>query len=1389
MPRRDSARQRRPVLERLEERMVLSTFTVNSLADASPPAGAMTLREAILAANNDTTATAANPDIINFNVSGTIALNSQLPTITGDVTIQGPGASSLTLLGDALQDRILTIGANASVGVSGLTLDGGHFGNSGIFIGAGAALSLQNSVIQHCVSDENGGAIDNENGGTVSISAVQFLTDSATKDGGAIAEIAGTLTVTDSTFNDDIFASNGGGIYVSGSHSGGVATLTVLRSTFSNDSCIDYGGGVDVGTNVNAIIADSTFTADTASIDGGGAVALEFDNLSPPGPATLELSSSTIADNSTAGIGGGLFIDPRTQALVPTVVIRDTIIADNTVVGSATSMPSDISGAVDPSSAYNIIGDGTGLTGIVNNANNNQIGTDAAPINPLLGPLQNNGGLTQTMALLPGSPALGRGAADPTLDSLTTTDERGDPRVVAQSFYAQPPGGGARDIGAFELSPQTPTIISVNSLADANPPEGVVTLREAIEAANGTIPLDSLSSGQVTAGSPYVIEIELPSIGTISLASALPTIDSTVAVMIRGPGASALTIESDHLSDAILTLAPDGAAVVSGVTLDGGHFLNSGISVGANATLLVENAVLQEFLSTGKGGAIDSEGDDSIVEVDNVSFLNDHANDGGGAIVNLGGSLSVISSTFIGDTTIGFNFNGGAILDAAFAQPAVGGVLSVQGSTFSNDNSAGYGGAIDLGRGAAAVVLESTFNADSSNEGGGGISLIAAGESSASTISLTLMNSTLAGNSTGGTGGGLFGDTQNPFVASIEVVSNTIIAGNSITTFEDGQTVSTPSDVSGTVDPGSAFNLIGDGTGLMGISNGMNGNQIGTDAQPIKPLLGPLQNNGGQTFTMALLAGSPALDAGSGETTSTADQRGVLRGRFLDIGAYQATASQIVLTTASPAVTGVPQFVTVQALDSFGQLAYDDRDTLAISSSDELAVLPGPLALTAAADTFFASFATTGEQSLSATDQQSGLSGTLSNILVEAPSATVELFSSANPSVYSQPITFTVNVVANSTGLSVPSGKVTFMDGTSKLATLALVDGSATLTTSSLTAGRHNLMAIYSGDATFTGASSSVVNLTVSQAMTTNRLMVTPSPATANQPVTLTATLAAIAPASAIPVGTVTFRDGTLTIGTARLNAAGVATLQTSWLSVGAHNLTAIWFGDGNNIGSTSSAVTETINPISFLSTTTLVSSNPNPSTYGQFVTFTATVTGTGGNPSGTVTFLDGTTKIGSAVLMNGQATLTNSKLSAGSHNITAEYGGDAFFVSSTSAALQQTVNKATTTTTLAVSTTAATVGESITLTASVATLSPGGGIPVGTVTFRDGSTTIGTARLNATGVATLQISTLSAGTHDLTAIWFGDQNNVGSTSAPVTEIVSADDMSLIVNDLLSKEM
>jgi hypothetical protein len=205
--------------------------------------------------------------------------------------------------------------------------------------------------------------------------------------------------------------------------------------------------------------------------------------------------------------------------------------------------------------------------------------------------------------------------------------------------------------------------------------------------------------------------------------------------------------------------------------------------------------------------------------------------------------------------------------------------------------------------------------------------------------------------------------------------------------------------------------------------------------------------------------------------------------------------------------------------------------------------------------------------------------------------------------------------------------------------------------------------------------------------------------------------------------------------------------------------------------GTTTASKTFTVSNTPSASSTTKVTSSNNPSIIGQSVTFTATVTGSGGTPTGTVTFRDGTTAIGTSALSGNTATFTTSTLARGSHSITAVYSGDSNFNTSTSPTLTQTVNKGSTTTTVTSSINPSASGQSITFTATVSPVAPASGTLGGIVTFRDGTTSIGTGTLSG-GIATLTTSSLSVGTHSITAVYAGNVNFNTSTSPVLTQTV-----------------
>jgi hypothetical protein len=285
----------------------------------------------------------------------------------------------------------------------------------------------------------------------------------------------------------------------------------------------------------------------------------------------------------------------------------------------------------------------------------------------------------------------------------------------------------------------------------------------------------------------------------------------------------------------------------------------------------------------------------------------------------------------------------------------------------------------------------------------------------------------------------------------------------------------------------------------------------------------------------------------------------------------------------------------------------------------------------------------------------------------------------------------------------------------------------------------------------------------VTVAGSSTALTSSPNPSTIGQSVTFTATVTCT---GFTPAGSVTFKDGTTTLGSATLSA-GQAQLTTTSLAVGSHSITAIYSGDGNCAASTSPPLIQTVNQVG---TGTALTSSQNPSMLGQSVTFTATVTCTGFTPTGSVTFLDGATTLGTAPLNGaGVATFATSALTLGSHTMTASYGGDGNCAPTTSAPLTQTVNAAGGSVGLVSSLNPSIFGQPVTFTATVAC---NGFTPTGSVTFRDGALALATVPLSG-GVAGFTTPALGLGVHPMTAAYSGDANCAAGASVVLTQAVN----------------
>jgi hypothetical protein len=355
-----------------------------------------------------------------------------------------------------------------------------------------------------------------------------------------------------------------------------------------------------------------------------------------------------------------------------------------------------------------------------------------------------------------------------------------------------------------------------------------------------------------------------------------------------------------------------------------------------------------------------------------------------------------------------------------------------------------------------------------------------------------------------------------------------------------------------------------------------------------------------------------------------------------------------------------------------------------------------------------------------------------------------------NPSVVGQLVT--IKFTVSGAGLPAPSGNVTVSATTGESCSGTITAGVCTLTF--ITAGSRTLAALYNGDANYNTSTSAGVSQSVGAGVSIT-LTSSPNPSYVNQEVTF---LVVVSGSPTTPTGSITFKQGTKILGTATL-ANGTASFPYTFTAAGNFSIVASYSGDQYYRTKDSTPVKQTVNKDT---TSTVLTSVPNPSTYGQAVTLTATVSSAGPVPTGTVAFKNGGVTFASTSLIGGVAKITKSNLASGTLPITATYNGNAVFVLSTSPTLTQVVNQATTTTTVTASPNPSVVGQSVTFKATVKSPTVAA---VGTVTFTDGTTTLGTVSL-AGGKASLSTSALPSGTNTVTATYNGTSNIMGSSGS-----------------------
>ena len=948
-PRRTARRPRRglratahrPRLELLESRVVLSPtiFTVDSTGSGTSGSGMSgTLPYVISQADSNSNADGSEIEFDSsvFSSQQTITLGATLvlSETVGPEMIDGPGSGLVTISGGGAVS-VFEVSNGVTASLSGLTIsDGSTAGNGGGLYNDGGTITLTNVTVSGNSAGNSGGGVENLGMMTVSNSA--FSSDTAGLVGGGIRNDGGGIgSLTNCTFSQDVGGSEfggGGGLanyaimmvngctfsgnsgpYGSGLYNAGATSLTVDDSTFSDNSASVFGGGID-NEGGPLTVDGSTFSGNSASQNGGGlddvyggSVIVDgctFSGNSATAGAglyvgagsTATLTNVTVSGNS-AGEGGGL-CDNGTTALTNCTVTGNSAVAGGGLYSSgsptATLTNTIVAGNTDFSGNPSDIGgaqasQATGSYNLIGTGGSGGI-TAGSDGNIVLTSLVNLG-------LAPlgdyGGPtetiALLSGSAAigaGTTTSGVASDQRGF------ALDATP------DIGAFQTQPALVVNTTIDGTGSAL---GDLSLRQAVNLADALDAADTITFDPIVFATPQ----------TITLVATLPLSATAGPVVIDGPGAGLVTISGNN-TNAVFNIAVDTVVSMSGLSISdgigtfGGGVFNGGTLTITNTTFTGNSAAY--------GGAIYTRalGDDPLTGVLTLigdTFSNNSATAESGALDNwAGGIVTVTNDTFTENSAP----NGGAIGNEW-------GSVAVSNSTFSNNTaSTGAGGAIinfnpsDSFSNSLSVV-GSTISGNTAVNGGG----IANGGPD----SLSLTNDTITGNSVTGDGGGLYnygtamltactvsgnsagagGGLYNIGASAVATLTDTIIAAN----VEPG---GAPDDLNGSA-AGSvtgSFNLIGIG-GSGGITGASDGNIVLTSLADLG--LAPLGDYGGPTETMALLPGSAAIGAGTATSGITADQRGapLPTSRAVDIGAFQDQGYTVAVSSGSPQSTLVSQ--------------------------------------------------------------------------------------------------------------------------------------------------------------------------------------------------------------------------------------------------------------------------------------------------------------------------------------------------------------------------------------------------------------------------------------------------------------------------------------------------
>ena len=396
-------------------------------------------------------------------------------------------------------------------------------------------------------------------------------------------------------------------------------------------------------------------------------------------------------------------------------------------------------------------------------------------------------------------------------------------------------------------------------------------------------------------------------------------------------------------------------------------------------------------------------------------------------------------------------------------------------------------------------------------------------------------------------------------------------------------------------------------------------------------------------------------------------------------------------------------------------------------------------------------------------------SAAVSHQVTAAGTATSLTVTPTTATAYGSAVALGVAVTAPGTP-AVPSGTVTIYDGSTVLIAVVLQpDGTAT-TSQVLPAGGHDLRAEYAGPAGFAPSTSSTVHHDVDRARTTTGLSVGASSSVTGELVSLTASVDN-GDSSPVPVGSVTFRDGTQVLGTVAVDGTGTARLDTRAIAVGSRTLTASFSGGADFAPSTSAGLAHRVDPADVVVT---VTATPTRSWFGSLVVIDATVAAAApgtGLPTGTVTFRDGPTALGTVALDgNGRASLSTYAIGVRERTLAADYAGNGSYRAGTGTTVQ-TVDADGTSVAVFSSEPDQRYGRPVELTAAVS--GSGSAVPTGSVTFTGAGRTLGVAPLDATGRARITVNDLPVGSTLVTAAYAGDGNFTAGSGTVIQQVAA----------------